>query len=124
MGEAARSEEGGSVTGDDHARRIAKNEVLFRDVNDRVKQIDVAHGIPAGESRWDFLCECSDPDCTKRVSLTPDAYEKVRSDPLRFVVLDGHENPDVERVVERSSGYLVIEKTQAQVVAARTNPRA
>ena len=41
--------------------RLAKNEALFRDINERVRQIDEAHGIPTDEL-WDFLCECGSAD--------------------------------------------------------------
>lgn len=109
---------------EDRARRIVKNETLFRDVNDRVKEIDEAHGAQAADDTWDFLCECGDPSCTEALSLTRPAYEDVRSDPLRFVVLDGHEQQDVERVVVRGDGYVVVEKTRAEQLAVGTDPRS
>ena len=37
-------------------------------------------------------------------------FEVVRENPLRFLVVSGHEQPDVESVIERHSGYLIVEK--------------
>jgi hypothetical protein len=34
----------------------------------------------------------------------------VRENPLRFLVAPGHEQTDVESVVERREGYLIVEK--------------
>jgi hypothetical protein len=34
----------------------------------------------------------------------------VRSDPHHFVVVPGHEIPDVETVIERNEGWWIIEK--------------
>jgi hypothetical protein len=37
-------------------------------------------------------------------------FEAVRENPLRFLVVSGHEQPDAEFVIERHSGYLIVEK--------------
>jgi hypothetical protein len=37
-------------------------------------------------------------------------FEVVRENPLRFLVVAGHEQPDVESVIERHPGYLIVEK--------------
>jgi hypothetical protein len=34
----------------------------------------------------------------------------VRADNDRFVLVPGHEDPQIERVVERSEGYVVVDK--------------
>jgi hypothetical protein len=58
------------------------------------------------------------------VELTPRAYERVRANPRRFVMIAGHEMPEVERVVDRSQGYFVVEKrNEAGVLAEETDPR-
>jgi hypothetical protein len=88
---------------DERARRIGKNEALFREVNERIEEI-------AGGPRIEFLCECGNVDCTEPVTLTAGEYEALRAEPDRFAVLPGHEEPDVEDVVERHDGYLVVRK--------------
>jgi len=105
----------------DSEDRIAHNETLFREVNERIE---------AG--RWPtdrrdptaFRCECGSLRCNQLVELTPQEYEHVRASPTHFVVADGHEIPEIERVVEREAGYLVVEKVgDAADVAEETDPR-
>jgi len=104
--------------------RLAKNEALFRDVNERVKRIDAAHGLPADEL-WDFLCECSDGSCLARVSLTAAEYERVRANAAQFAIVPGHTVPEVERVVHETPRYAVVEKKPAeQAVALASDPRS
>ena len=104
--------------------QIAKNEALFRDVNERVKRIDSEQSAPADE-RWDFLCECGDAQCIERVSLTVEEYERVRSNPVHFFVVPGHEESEVEHVVQGGEGYIVVEKKPGERAAAlETDPRA
>ena len=104
--------------------RLAKNEALFRDINERVRQIDEAHGIPTDEL-WDFLCECGSAECLERVSMTVAEYERVRAAPVQFALVPGHEIPEVERVVDETRRFTVVEKhPEEQQVALETDPRA
>jgi hypothetical protein len=103
--------------------RIARTEALFRDVNERIAE--TAHRFHSTETQ--FVCECADPECTERVPATLDEYEQVREDGTHFLLVPGHEDERVERVVERPRRRLaVVEKFNA--VVARTarllNPRA
>jgi hypothetical protein len=101
--------------------RVARNEALFREFNERVE--DLADTVEAHRVR--FVCECGDLDCLERVELTRAAYEEVRSDATRFVVARGHEKPEIERLVARGEGYLVVEKLAAAAqVAVEHDPRA
>ena len=98
--------------------RLAANENLFRRVNERVEDLAAA-GEPV-----DFVCECADVDCGERVTLTLEAYEDARSAPNRFVIRTGHERPDVERVIDQGSGYVLVEKLgRAGEIAAEDDPR-
>jgi hypothetical protein len=110
---------------DERGRRIAENEAMFRDLNEEVGV--VAHSFSAdGETRsFDFLCECGEAACVARVPLALDVYEQVRSSPLRFIVIPGHEFPEVERVVETHDRYAVVEKTgDGAEIARDRDPRA
>jgi hypothetical protein len=101
--------------------RLAKNESFFRQVNERIK--DVANGFADDES-YEFLCECSDPSCTARITLEPAEYEWVRANPARFVLAPGHAAPELEHVVEREAEHVVVEKHGiAGHVAAKLDPR-
>ncbi len=87
--------------------QVARNEAAFRAVNEGIER-----GRDIGdEARMiKFVCECGGPGCTRLVQLTVAEYEAVRSNPRRFAVLEGHELPDVEDVVERHERYVVVEK--------------
>ena len=102
--------------------RAGRNEALFREVNERVLEL-----VPGGEEKRgsaDFVCECSRDDCTERMPVPLAVYEAVRSDPRRFLLLPGHENDRFETVVERTAGYLIVEKEgSAGRIAERTDPR-
>jgi hypothetical protein len=103
-------------------RRIAENEALSRQVNEAIER-----GQWPGEedSAAAFRCECAQLDCNRLVSLTPREYERIRSHPRRFVLLPGHDLAGAETVVERRSGYLVVEKKdEAARLAEASDPRA
>jgi hypothetical protein len=88
--------------------RIARNEAMFREANERAKAWDERHDLE-GEVEL-YFCECGKPDCHEKVSLREADYERVRSDSHRFVIVPGHELPDVETVIERNEGWTIIEK--------------
>jgi hypothetical protein len=102
--------------------RVARNESLFREVNERIK--DAHEEAPAG-SESEFLCECGESECTNPVSLTLREYEEVRREPTHFAILPGHEDPEIERVVAWSERFVVVEKTEPQAarIATREDPR-
>jgi hypothetical protein len=102
--------------------RIAQNEALFRQVNERVR--DVSEGFAALDpSPIDFVCECGSRDCTEPISLTLPEYEAVRAHPDRFAVVPGHVIPEVERVVSQHGSYVVVEKFPREAKVAReTDP--
>ena len=103
-------------------QRIARTEALFRDVNERIAES--AERFDADEA--EFVCECADPTCADRVPATLEQYEQVRADGATFLLVPGHEDPEVERVIERPHRRLVIvEKVNALVVRAvrQLNPR-
>jgi hypothetical protein len=105
--------------------RVARNEALFREVNENVQQLaerfSTPSDVPAG-----FVCECADDTCTARVDVPLEVYEQVRQDPRRFVVLPGHVLPEIERVVEEADRYVVVEKTTptAVKIVERHDPRS
>jgi hypothetical protein len=88
--------------------RIARNEAMFREANERAKEWDERHRDSEVEL---YFCECANPDCREKISLREADYERVRSDPRRFVIVPDHEVPDVETVIERNEGWAIIEKT-------------
>ena len=76
--------------------RLARNESLFREVNERIE--DAATKL--SPMFKEFMCECADDKCFEFVSLTLEEYTSIRnSGPTFFVVKPGHGNSDIERVV-------------------------
>jgi hypothetical protein len=54
-------------------------------------------------------------------------YEAVRAEPTRFAIVPGHEQPEIETIVERHDPtYLVVEKREedAEEIARETDPRS
>jgi hypothetical protein len=100
-------------------QRIAMNEATFRKVNE---------GMEAGQGReglLTFVCECGRLGCNRLIGLTREEYERLRSSPRRFAIVDGHEIPEVEDVVDRTDRYIVVEKAgqpEAEIVE-HTDPR-
>jgi hypothetical protein len=106
--------------------RRARNEVLFREVNERIEDLssDLADESEQ-EASIEVVCECSRVLCTELIEVTRRQYESVRSDSRRFIVVPGHEHTDTERVVERNSGFFVIEKLEdAAEIAVEHDPRS
>jgi hypothetical protein len=89
-----------------NAERIAKNEALFRSVNERIAES--AQRFDADDTQ--FVCECADATCTDRVPATLDEYESVRSDGATFLVVPGHEDERFESVVREEPRYRIVEK--------------
>ena len=60
--------------------RVARNETLFREVNERIE--DVSEGVAGRvQERPTSSASAAMAECTEPVSLTPVEYEEVRSDP-------------------------------------------
>jgi hypothetical protein len=99
---------------------VGKNEALFREVNERIREITTDYGDA------EFLCECGDPTCATPVALGVDEYEDVRTDPAQFVIVPGHESPEVEDVVMQNERYAVVRKHPGAParIAAETDPRS
>jgi hypothetical protein len=99
---------------------LARNEALFREVNERVEEISGGGAL----DRIDFICECGDAECTEPVSLAAPEYEEIRADPVLFAVLPGHAIPEVEDVVAEGDRFQVVRKHAGEGRIARaTDPR-
>jgi hypothetical protein len=107
---------------EERERRIAMNEALFREVNERLQEL--AEGFARSE-RLDLICECGNANCASRIEMDREEYEHVRSDSTTFAIAKGHEIPDVEEILERRKAYDVVRKikAQSQKIAEKTDPR-
>ena len=107
---------------DPRGERIGKNEALFRAVNEQVTSLGPS---PRDDQAIGILCECADANCLKQIRITLTEYESVRQNSARFAVVQGHEMPEFERIIESTDRYHVIEKHAGtpQKVARDTDPR-
>jgi hypothetical protein len=105
------------------AERLARNQALYRSVNEEIETLNKAFDAAVGiGGRW--ICECADTDCTVMVDARLDEYEAVRANPRTFIVYPGHVYPEVERVVRGNERYTIVEKLHlSAAVAEATNPR-
>jgi hypothetical protein len=102
--------------------RIARNEATFRRINE-----DIGRGRDAEDDTTlvGFVCECGDGDCARLIEMTPAEYQRLRTEPTQFAVVNGHEIAEVERVVLRTDRFAVVQKQPpTDAIARETDPRA
>ena len=90
------------------AKALAKNEELFRNVNERIEEISA--GVPRDQPLLEFLCECDRSGCEEKIQAARAEYESIRAKPTHFIVLPGHEDARVERIVSSTDRFIVVEK--------------
>ena|SRR5579859_3674308 len=105
----------------DFAERAARNEEIFREVNRRIEegaeQHQVAGALP-------FHCECGRASCLETIDIPASRYAKIMAERYRFVVLPGHDDPEIERTVETTPEYLIVEKIgEAREQVDRDHPQ-
>ena len=98
--------------------RLARNQALFRSVNERIGELADDDGTT------EFVCECSNPDCLELIELTDADYEQVRSNSTWFLIKPDHDIPQIEGVISRDEGYVVVEKVIAREALKEADPRA
>ena len=108
--------------------RIIRNEALYRDLNERVREIEddmSMRGLVEPEEPYgEYFCECGLEDCMDKVRLSRQEYEQARVDSLRFVILPDHLIADVERVVHREGDrYAIVEKLEGERELTLSDPR-
>jgi hypothetical protein len=100
----------GSLMGNgERELRAAQNQMMFRSVNDRIQEL----GENQGGSPLEFACECADDTCIERIPLAAHQFLAIESEPNRFIVLRGHEVPEVEDVIAERDGFLIVSKRGA-----------
>jgi hypothetical protein len=110
---------------DERVRRAGLNEAIFREVNEQIESLN--RGIAAiSDNMLHVVCECGELQCSEQLPVPLEVYSRVRSDPVLFVVLPGHEKPDVEDVVERTARYCIVRKHEGDParIAEATDPRS
>jgi hypothetical protein len=105
----------------DFAERAARNEEIFRDVNERIEEGGEQHRV-AGS--LPFHCECGASGCLETIEIQPRRYAAVVQERYHFVVIPGHEEPRIERIVKVEGDFLVVEKVgEAREQIDRDHPQ-
>jgi hypothetical protein len=103
------------------SKQESRNQILFREVNERVRDV-VAPLLTAGEEA-EFLCECGDHACLETIRLDLDEYEAVRVSPHRFVMVPGHQDGIGQTTLQGNGRFVVVERTAFREEAASQDPR-
>ena len=69
---------------DERTRRVARNQAMYRQVNERLEDLNDALGEISREFR--VVCECADVTCMEQITLSRQAYERTRANPTQFIV--------------------------------------
>jgi hypothetical protein len=109
---------------EDRYARQARNEAVLREVNERIADLgDQAEAWSPG-GVVEFMCECGVEDgCGERVRVPLHVYETVRAQDDRFVVLPGHETLELERAVDWTDEYVIVDKVPAAEQYVADDPR-
>lgn len=101
-------------------RRMAENELYFRKQNEKVVNRIKSHQKTAKEegvkdidiedNNLQFICECSDNDCRKRITMKAKEWTNIHSKDDIFIVYPGHVVDSLEKVIDKKKGYDVVEK--------------
>jgi 5-bromo-4-chloroindolyl phosphate hydrolysis protein len=98
--------------------RAARNQALFRVVNENLRTLHEAFASVTGT--FTIACECADRSCVEMLEIEPQEYLSIRAEPRHFAVLPEHVYPEVEVVVRESDRYVVVEKTAAAAEVAES----
>jgi hypothetical protein len=99
--------------------RLVRNQILFREVNERVRET-----VGSADMKLDFVCECSNEACIETVTLGLVDYDAIRSRANLFVVTAGHELPEIERIIDQGDGYVLVAKMIGVESVEAANPRS
>ena len=97
---------------DERERRVGRNEALYRQVNERIEEINDAFSSITGS--FQIVCECAELECMTHLDVSRELYEQTRAYPTRFIVRPGHEQLEFEDVVEAHADYCVVEKSSPE----------
>jgi hypothetical protein len=99
-------------------KRLAENEVFFREQNEQVQQAFDEHKSLADADRtspllpsngtFNFYCECADEKCAKRVPLSLNKYAEIHKVRDHFVIAHDHQVEHIEDVIMKTPEYLVV----------------
>src|SRR5580765_1111539 len=92
----------------ERAERIGLNEAVFREVNERISDLAGQFGLET--QPLDLVCECGDPACVDRISMSRDEYEQLRSNPTHFTIFPKHKLLNIKNIITHNNPYNIIHK--------------
>jgi hypothetical protein len=108
---------------DDRMKKVARNQAMYRQVNERIEELNEAFEEMSGE--FVVVCECADPMCAEQIALSREAYERTRANSAQFILRPGHQAADVEELVATQADYVIVEKHEGEAasLALKSDPR-
>jgi hypothetical protein len=92
--------------------RRAENEVAFKSHNLAIEGNlkNLLDPQSKAEMPVGFICECANEKCHERIEMPLAEFAILRKNELQFITVIGHEQKDVERVVEKRKRHQIVEK--------------
>ena len=108
---------------DERTKKVARNQAMYRQVNERIEELNEAFDEMSGE--FVVVCECADPMCAEQIALSRDAYERTRANSAQFILRPGHQAADIEDLVATEGHYVIVEKHEGEParLARKTDAR-
>jgi hypothetical protein len=108
-------------TGASVGKRQEAKTTALTEVNAHI--LDVARESLAEEVEWEFFCECGQPDCAERITLTLDAFIGLHEGG-RAVLAPGHHLSQADRARQlRADAETLRRQARYQLDRAKKNPR-
>ena len=85
--------------------QVAAQQYELRALNEQT----VGAPTDNGKGAVTIRCECGRSDCETSLSLSRDLYEGIRQRRNQFLVLTGHEVPEVDRVIQHRGTISIVE---------------
>jgi hypothetical protein len=82
-------------------QRIVQTEEFYRQINDLIAR----NGRRDGQV---YMCECANPYCNVTMDVTDEDITTLHSVPGYYLILPGHEIPEVEQVVQQTATYTIV----------------
>jgi hypothetical protein len=92
---------------DTSADPLELNQQLFREVNEKLRELATPREDLVWNGRTKYLCECGDQACLELLELTLDEYEGLRADHGLRAVVPGHESK-TDDVMARAQRFHIV----------------
>ena len=89
-----------------NAKQIREVRETFARANEQIRASAEKYNF---QDQVPFLCECSDVTCTGSVRLGLTNYREARASTDAFLLLPGHDDPQVDQIVARGDGYVLVQ---------------